>query len=419
MKTKLSRRKRYQIVVLIILASLISRLLVSLNVNAASWPDSESYIDIAKSLASGHGYAYESPTTIAPEYWAPLYPLFMAIIYRLSGNSNIAVQLVQCLLGMVSCLLLYAIGERLFNEWIGLIAAALSAVYPFLVYISSMLLTEQLFVLLLLLAIYLLVRSRDDLGYAFILGAGISLGLGALTRPAMLAFFPFCAVYLLLSNGIVQFKRHLVAACILLICAFLTIFPWTIRNYIKHREFILISTAAGRNLWLGNNDLAGASDRTATLVPVPDEIQHSLSELSTPKSIDNFYRKMAIRWIRENPTEFLNLYFLKFLNFWRVTPDYVTIVHKQKWINLTCIAILVPLYLLSFLGIWKNRHRWKDHLIFYCALLSFPIGLSLFITSFRFRIPLDPILLLFSASALYYILPHKGEDQLLPPERQC
>jgi len=411
MEIKSSRKRKFTIIVLISLAALIPRIAVSLNVNATAWPDSWAYISIANSLASGHGYSFETPAGKNPEYRAPLYPLFLATVFKFTGNNIFFVQLFQSLFGVITCLLVYGVGRRLFNEEAGLLAAILACVYPFLVYISSILVTEQLFVLFLLLSIYLLIRGREHLRYVFIIAAGISLGLGALTRPSMLAVVPFCGLYLFFRPGCNK-GRCLAAVALLFVSTLLTISPWTIRNYIKHGEFILISTAGGENFWLGNNDMAKGNDSTAQLAGLPEEILSQLSESSSPKTVEKVYWRAGIDWVIKNPERFLRLYIEKLVNFWRITPDHITNIYRQKLIRYGCAAILVPLYLFSIMGIVYNCHRYRDHMILYFTLLSFPLGLSLFVTSFRFRIPLDPILLLFTASFICRIL--SKERKLLP-----
>ena len=397
-KNTFLERRQLRIVFGICLFSFIIRLIVSLNINAKAWPDSEAYISIANSLASGQGYKLNADNGFA-EYRAPFYPFLLAVVYKFFGNNDLIIQSLQCLLGAVICWLVYAIGKYLFNSIVGLLASIITAIDPFLVYIAGILLTEQLFIFFLVLAIYLLIRSKENLGYTWILGSGIILGLAVLTRPTALIFIPFCGLYILMQWEF-QWKKRLIMTATLMVFIFLTICPWTIRNYVKYRELIIISTAAGLNFYLGNNSLAKASDYDATFAAKPDDLESLLSSASTPKAKENVYTRYTINWIKNNPGRFISLYFQKFVNFWRVTPDHVTNIYKSVWVAFLSAAILILLYLLAILGIWKSRHFWRCLIILYFILLSFPLGLSLFVTSPRFRIPLDPILILFSAYTL-------------------
>jgi len=158
--------------------------------------------------------------------------------------------------------------------------------------------------------------------------------------------------------------------------------------------------------------MAKGNDSAAQSTGLPEEILSQLSESSSPKTAEEVYWQAGIDWVKKHPKRFLGLYIDKLVNFWRITPDHITNIYRQKRLRYGCAAILVPLYLFSIIGMVGNRHRYRDHMILYFALLSFPFGLSLFITSFRFRIPLDPVLLLFTASALLRIFPKKWQIQL-------
>jgi 4-amino-4-deoxy-L-arabinose transferase-like glycosyltransferase len=403
MKKWLSHIKRSQILILIFVLSFVVRTLVSLSVDPAQWPDSKAYISLAKSLAAGKGYVYDSYFSNPPEYRAPLYAFLIALVYKTAGERNFLVQLLQSLFGSIVCLLVYGIGKRLFDESAGLVAAFFVSIYPFSVYLASVLLSEQIFVLFLLLGLYFLVCGKKSLNYFLISVAGICLGLGALARPEMLIFILASGTHLLFHREFC-FPRRLAAVLLLVFFSLLAISPWTIRNYIQHDEFILISTAGGKNFWQGNNSRAGATDTSVVLAGEPKEILELMNTSPSPKTIENAYWSLAFNWIKQNPGKFLYLYLRKFVNFWRVTPDNITYVQNQKLVNVFSACMLIPLYIFSLLGIVKNRSRWREYLLLYLAILSFPFGLSFFVTSFRFRMPLDSLLILLAAKGLLWIV---------------
>src|SRR5690349_19344161 len=90
------------------------------------------------SLRLGDGEAYHLwATRIAAGDWlgrdvfyqAPLYPYFLALVYRLFDESPATVRIVQALLGAASCALLSYAGFRLFGRR-GLLAGLVLALYP-------------------------------------------------------------------------------------------------------------------------------------------------------------------------------------------------------------------------------------------------------------------------------------------------
>jgi len=128
-------------------------------------------------------------------YQPPLYTAFMAGILALSNGELGAVRLVQVLLSVHSVWLVYAIGCAWFGRRCARVAAALAAVYPNLIAFSHYLWTETLFTWLLLLAIWILARSRELPTVRAALGSGIALGLAALTRSVAVPFLPVIAAW--------------------------------------------------------------------------------------------------------------------------------------------------------------------------------------------------------------------------------
>ncbi len=63
-------------------------------------------------------------------YRFPFYPLFMALSYRLFGESLLPIRILQAVMGAATCLLIWGIGRRLFGTRTGLLALAGAAIFP-------------------------------------------------------------------------------------------------------------------------------------------------------------------------------------------------------------------------------------------------------------------------------------------------
>jgi hypothetical protein len=143
------------------------------------------YDMLARSLASGNGfrwYAYEDLQRLEPDvdfdlssidydpvrgvptsFRAPLYPAFLALIYRIVGAGAgrfFVVRFVQAGLSAALAPLTYLVSRRLFpgNKSASVISAWIVACYPLLVIYPIALATENLFFLFLLTAFYFLLR---------------------------------------------------------------------------------------------------------------------------------------------------------------------------------------------------------------------------------------------------------------------
>ncbi len=67
-------------------------------------------------------------------YQSPLYPYFLALIYKVTGPSLLAVRIIQSILGALACLALYQATRKLFNPKTALIAGLLLGLFPIAIF---------------------------------------------------------------------------------------------------------------------------------------------------------------------------------------------------------------------------------------------------------------------------------------------
>jgi 4-amino-4-deoxy-L-arabinose transferase-like glycosyltransferase len=230
----------------ILAAALVVRIafFASAHFQASTAIDPLDYERHAVSIAHGHGYPSSpiagphSPSAYRP----PAYPYFLGALYAVTGFHRDAVRLIQLvLLGLASVALVGVVATRLAGRRAGLAAMALAAVFPPLIAFQSTLLSEALVVPLELAAIAAVLRFRDTRGYRWVGVAGVLAGLLALTRLNMAVLIPVlaAAAWLPPTGG---GRRRLTGPALLLAAAALTIAPWTVRNAVVMHRFIPIST---------------------------------------------------------------------------------------------------------------------------------------------------------------------------------
>src|SRR5262249_17857397 len=149
--------------------------------------DERQYAQIGANLVQGHEFALEPgrPTSMRP----PLYPLFLAGVWSLTGYESLqAVRAAQVLLGLLTTCGVYVLALRLFDRPTALTAAAITCFYPSFLFAGMLLLTEVLFTLLLILFViqYDSLVRRPRLATA--VSTGATLGLAALTRSVLWPF---------------------------------------------------------------------------------------------------------------------------------------------------------------------------------------------------------------------------------------
>src|SRR5262249_40378707 len=137
------------------------------------------------------------PLAGRPFFRAPLYPWFLAGIFRAFGDGLLLPRLLQCGLGAASIGLVYAIGRRCFGPLAASLAAAIAATYWLLIYFDGELMGETLVVRLVWLAPWLTLGLAAKGGRTRSLAAGLAWGVAALARPNVLLFLPFVPLWLL------------------------------------------------------------------------------------------------------------------------------------------------------------------------------------------------------------------------------
>lgn len=166
----------------------------------------------------------------------PGYPLFLAPILRLAQDSILAVFVVQVIISALSAVLIYRIANLLqFPKLVGLGAGLLFALEPNIAVYAVSIITEPLFVFLLLLFTYLLVggllkNKLDKKRYLFL---GMLSGFTVLVRPVLYPFI-FVIIAVLAFYLIKQTRGRTWLKLTLIFTAgiYLLVFPWLLRNKI-------------------------------------------------------------------------------------------------------------------------------------------------------------------------------------------
>src|SRR4051812_42859653 len=138
--------------------------------------DSENYFWPGYQLAREIGFDLDIRRT-------PVYPLFIALVVARIGEDLAALALAQHLLGVVTCLLIAALGMRFWGRWTGLLAGLLVAVSGPLLVAEQYVMAEALFIPFATLTMGWLALALERPRWWPLLIGGLLIGLAALTRP--------------------------------------------------------------------------------------------------------------------------------------------------------------------------------------------------------------------------------------------
>lgn len=171
-----------------------------------------------------------------------------------------AIRVTQSLLGVATVAAIFVLTRLLFagtarvrRERIGLIAAALMALYPDYVFYTQLLWSETFFIFLTAFAFVFLLRAyRAHTMRRWYLASGLYFGAALLTREVLLAFVVVLIplwLWLALPSG-----RRARAQMILIFAVGVAalLVPWTARNMAQGNGVELISWQGGRDFWKYN-----------------------------------------------------------------------------------------------------------------------------------------------------------------------
>jgi 4-amino-4-deoxy-L-arabinose transferase-like glycosyltransferase len=345
---------------------------------------------IARNLADGVGFVNHGRPT---SFRAPGWPWLLAGVYATLGTWPPFVYLLNCLLGAASCVLAYALGRELLDEKGARRAAWLTAFFLPHAWFATLYYSENLFVPLLALSAWLMVRQARTDAIWPAAAAGLVLGAAALTRPFAVLLVPLWGVLPLLAprSG---YGRASLASVAFAASAVAVIAPWTLRNQAVHGRPVLIATNGGSTFYGGNNDrvfrewrLWGSWVSTVEL-PGRDEIEAAPDEVSH----DRVEWRLGTEWGRDNPGKALSLLPLKVLRliFW--LPDF----DAGRWfvvLRAVCWGPFLVLLLFSLTRLPRGR-AW---LVIHAALLATAAAAMIFWGSPRFRDANAPLLMLLAA----------------------
>jgi len=344
---------------------------------------------IAAHLAKGEGFSspYDGVPLAPTAQQPPLYPLFLAVIFRLFGVYSLrafwVMTVMNALVGAGVSSLLCAVGRKYISSTAGVIAAWIWALSPATItadLFGSIYPFSALVVLLWLLILPGMLESAK--GWMVL---GVVLGLATLLNPMLLILLPASAGWLL-------HKRRQTVAIVVVSMAIVV--PWIVRNYFALGHLYPVRDNFGLELYLGNHagmrrhfarncawNLCDGTDDYGT-AEFPDHSQ--LFVRAGEGAFMEAKRQEAVAYIRAEPGAFLVRSAKRAASFWLL---------PSPWFYL-------PMFGLMLAGIMQVSGATR--MFFLLLLVLYPISFYVthvaWVTSYRH--PIEPLMLLAAGLAL-------------------
>ena len=419
------------------------------------WTDQDGYRRLGQVLAETGKFTRfpDAPTYVPEVLRTPLYPLFVATVYRLFGTRQLPVALAQTLVFVLVCLVVYAVTRLVASESIAVAAAAVTALFPPIPYFGALVMTEVLTTLLFTVSMWLAVSALRDKGLVRFAWLGVLLALTTLSRPVFVLFpFALAAVGLILFPLVGVRERPRVAQWTVTIAAFaMTMAPWFTYNYVTLGRFTLSPAGGvGRGLWEGSwqatwsgrlqNELTHLADdiddraeldRRVTAVAAREQLPvepmleyvHQWEDIrliwTAPTdpyaravarvTADQEYGRVALENIRhDRPAHLVKRLSRGLFILWagEIPFRYSDINTLPPWIIRVCWAVQGVLFVLALYGGYSlcRRGRVREDLILlapilYISAVHFPL-----LTEARQSLPAQPTLLALAVLGTAYLV---------------
>ena len=281
--------------------------------------DAESY--------AGEATAWQA--SFPPErslFWPPGNPLVLALASQLLGP-DVAFRLTPVVLSALTApLIVFFAAEIGASRRTSFVAGLLWAVYPPAILLAGQSYAQHLSALCLVSFALAGAATLRTGRAAWALAAGAALGLGALTRPAMLSLIAALLVGLVIAlrrrrqDTAGPGARQLFFSTILAISATAALLlPIMLHNY-QHGAGLTLSTNNERNLFLGNNphtpDYKTSHLGQRSLEELPPEVRSYLQYFYDLPDSRRAMQAEAVKYMVENPARTLKRTLSRLRAFW-------------------------------------------------------------------------------------------------------
>lgn len=386
--------------------------------------DERIYHDWAKDIVAGTytpQTAYEFP---------PLPAYLTALIYKLFSPDPVYWRYCNIVLGTMTCLLIGLAARQPATAAVGLLAAFMAAVYePFILYSVVPLKTAlSVFLCAAIVCLTAALPSRPTLVKSALLGmlAGLALNV----RGNYLAFVPLLAAAIVYAywKSHRSWKRTCTAGALYAAALILVVAPFTMRNHEVSGEWVLSTTQAGFNFYLGNNlnnpEPYSRPAAFAASSPILQGVQFTIEasrrsgQTLTAKEASWFWTKEVIRQATERPAAFVQKLAAKALaslNRFEAcdhySADFLSTFMPFFRLPFPGFMLVMPL---GLAGMLLEFTQWKRGGWLGVLFLAYFLSLLLFFTNGRYRLPLVTILIPFASLGIHRLATAVGERNLKP-----
>ncbi len=377
--------------------------------------------------AAGEGAFHQWAIEIARGNWLgegvftapPLYAYFLGLLYAWFGADVGVAMLANALLGASSCVLIVAVGRRLFDGRVALLAGALFAAHSTAIFYGGMLVAANLLVPLVLLLVLASLRAAASPSPARWGLVGAAAGLCALGREILLLFAPALLVGPALCARSSAARGALGAAMLLLGVA-TVIVPVAWRNAAVAGEWALVDAGGGIAFYAGNRPGADGTYAIPRRYPrviadAPVERRELFAAVAQQvggrelraSEISSFWTRQAFAYVASRPVDWLRGAFGKlglFFNAAELWEERSPSAERAfSWVRRMPLVGFGAIAPFALLGIGIAAREWRRFHPLYAVIAVHLVAGVAFSVLARERVVAVPALALFASCAACWL----------------
>ena len=306
------------------------------------------------------------------------------------------------LFGIAAVALIALLGTRLGGRRVGVVAAAIAAVYPNLWLSDGLVMSESIAVALVTVVMIAALWHGERFTPASAALCGAALGLAALARSELLLLVPLLAV---VGLGTQDRRRWLGRAAVLAGAAALVVMPWLVWTSIRLDAPVLMSTNSGMTL-LGANcpptyygDSIGGWELECVFGS--DELRGHPGETAVERS--NRGRAEAVAYVRQHPERVplvVAARVLRAADLYGLTSSVRGDVGEERmewgvWAGVAAWWVLAPM---AAIGLYRMSRG--DRWVLATPVICVAVVTVVFYGSHRLRAPMEPVVAVAAATFL-------------------
>jgi 4-amino-4-deoxy-L-arabinose transferase-like glycosyltransferase len=401
-------RFRHGIAAILVLALAARLIAVAATPDFAPINDSADFDRYAVSLADTGRFPGSQLTPGPTAFRAPLFPLALAGAYELAGGSSArsrwrAGRLLEVLLGTLTVALICAIARRVWGRGTALVTGTIAAIYPPLVLVGMSLMSESLYIPLVLGAVLAALVARERRNpWPWVVLAGVLVGAATLARSTVLLVV--LPVALLVWPMPRRSWRSARAPGIVVAVALATLIPWLVRDARVMHQLVPVTDEGGYALIGTYNSIAAhRSDYPALYTPPLLEAARLLRgvHIGNEAHFADHLSTAALHYIDAHPAYVLKVSFFSAARLFDLTG-----VGFERWIEpswgyprgfsgFSVFAFWIT-GVLALVGLVSSAARRAPLALWLCPvavlLPTIPV-----IGAARYRAPADPFLIMLAA----------------------